>query len=108
MANTVKMKRPRFGKDAAEPSDGVVHDERGNAVWKWGRDVDPLRDDHHGELSIATTGSHRPSATAKNPGITQGYSPYNQGPAKKVSPKEKAQPSRAVELDRANHDVGQA
>lgn len=83
---------PEIDRPAAtgrQPSGRIIHDERGNAVWKWGGDtsttdstsgvlehIDPLdlKVEGQGSGSGRSSGSRAPVFDAGG-----GYDPYNQG-----------------------------
>ena len=86
--DTEKMKRPAFAKPSSGPSGRVVHDDRGNAVWEWGQNRDPIIDEVQSTLSLATTGSHVPG-TRHRADTNHSHSPYDKPLVKKPAPKRK-------------------
>ncbi len=88
MVDKAKMKSPAFTKPSSAPSGRVVHDDRGNAVWEWGPNSEPISDEAHSTLSIATMGSHV-LASQHRPEVSQGHSPYDKPLVKKPAPKSK-------------------
>ena len=88
MVDTAKMKRPAFAKPRSGPSGRVVHDDRGNAVWEWGRNSEPISDEVQSTLSVATTGSHAQN-TQGLPDVSHSHSPYDKPLVKKPAPKSK-------------------
>ena len=88
MVDTAKMKRPAFAKPSAGPSGRVVHDDRGNAVWKWGRNSELISDEVQSTLSVATTGGHAQN-TQDLLDVSHGHRPYDKSLVKKPAPKRK-------------------
>ena len=88
MVDTVKIKRPSTGESDSVPSGRVIHDERGNAGWKWGLNTEPNPGEATAGLSIATTGGHESGAWSERRGAP-GHSPYDKGAVKKPVAKRK-------------------
>ena len=89
LAEPVAPETDRLATTGRQPSGRIVHDERGNAVWKWGGDtsttdsttgvleyIDPLDLKVEGQDSEPgrSGGSRAPVFDAGG-----GYDPYNQG-----------------------------
>ena len=76
---------PEFDHTATIPAGRIVHDERGNALWKWRGDTDS-DDEPSGVLKyvdpadLTVEGGKRSGGTADGGG---GYDPYNQGKPRK-------------------------
>ena len=87
MVDTVKMRRPAFQHDAAEPSGRVEHDDRGNAIWHWSEDVlhqEPMRYSPGFELADAGTEGEGEVVTTdlgqyRQVSAKGGYNPYESG-----------------------------
>ena len=86
--DTAKMKRPAIAKPTLGPSGRVVRDDRGNAVWEWGRNSEPIIDEVQSTLSLATTASHV-TGTRHRPNANHSHSPYDKPLVKKPAPKSK-------------------
>ena len=80
MVDTIKMRKPNFAAGRTNPSGRVAHDDRGNAVWQWGKD-DPLRAALESSgLSLADEEPPAsPLVTLKRVNAVKGYNPYESG-----------------------------
>jgi len=68
-----------------EPAGRIIHDERGNAVWKWVGDVSStgtgsgiLKHLDPNDLKIEGQGEGPGASTSRAPDPGRGYDPYNQ------------------------------
>ena len=81
MVDTVKILRPEFASEADNPTGRVAHDERGNAVWKWSRDLEVLP--FQFDASTLTVADDAPSpvgnVTVNKVAVKSGYNPYESG-----------------------------
>ena len=72
---------PEIDHTATIPAGRIVHDERGNALWKWRGDTDSSDDEPSGVLKhvdlsdLTVEGGKRGGGAADGGG---GYDPYNQ------------------------------
>jgi hypothetical protein len=74
---------PEMDHTATIPAGRIVHDERGNALWKWRGEETDLSDEESGVLKYIdsadlTVEGGKPTETPDSNG---GYDPYNQGKA---------------------------
>jgi hypothetical protein len=73
---------PDIDHTATIPAGRIVHDERGNALWKWRGDThDDISDESSGILKYVDPADLTVEG-GKPPGATDsggGYDPYNQG-----------------------------
>jgi hypothetical protein len=73
---------PEMDHTATIPAGRIVHDERGNARWKWRGDDTETLDEQSGVLKhidatdLTVEGGGKPTGTVDSGG---GYDPYNQG-----------------------------
>jgi len=89
LGEPVAPETDRLAATGRQPSGRIIHDERGNAVWKWIGDtsttdsssgilkhIDPLdlKVEGQGSVSGRSSGSGAPAFDAGG-----GYDPYNQG-----------------------------
>ena len=81
------LEAEEFGPAGRLPSGRIVHDERGNAVWKWGGDTSAtdstpgvLEEVDPTDLTVEGSGPGR-SSGGRAPVFDAGggYDPYNQG-----------------------------
>ena len=78
MTDTAKSRKPNFASRAIAGSGRVTHDDRGNAVWQWGRDREEVQGglDHLG-LSVADDAASPDVKIKVNPQAAKsGYNPY--------------------------------
>ena len=81
VVDTVEILRPDFAKDDDNPTGRVAHDERGNAVWKWSRDLAVLPFQfEQPALSVAEDApSPVGNVTINKVATKTGYNPYESG-----------------------------
>jgi len=81
VADTVKIPTPEFVAEADNPTGRVAHDDRGNAVWKWSRDLEVLP--FQFDASKLTVAEDAPSpvgnVTVNKAAVKSGYNPYESG-----------------------------
>jgi hypothetical protein len=75
---------PEMDHTATIPAGRIVHDERGNALWKWRGDETDSSDEQSGVLKYIdstdlTVEGGKPAGIPDSGG---GYDPYNQGRAR--------------------------
>jgi hypothetical protein len=103
MSTSAKDKKTAETKDASPEAGRIVHDSRGNAVWKWGKGSDSsstattskmLRKLDIGNLRLedaAQAESPPETKTANKKGATgygPGYNPYDRtAPVRRMPPK---------------------
>lgn len=105
MSTSGKDRKTPDAKDAPSQAGHIVHDSRGNAVWKWDKDNDPsstastskmLRKLDIGSLRVedaapteARTGAGAPNEPKKKgSGYGPGYNPYDRtAPVKRMPPR---------------------
>jgi hypothetical protein len=78
VVDTVKQRKPDFASVKSSPSGCVSRDDRGNAVWQWGRG----REEMHGNvnhLGLTVGDDSQPPDTNSQPLKSVG-NPYNSGP----------------------------
>lgn len=106
MSNSGKDKKTPEADDGASQAGRIVHDSRGNAVWKWDKGSDPastastskmLKQLDIGDLRVedAAPGESAPAmAERKNgSGYGPGYNPYDRtAPVRRMPPRK--EPSR--------------
>jgi hypothetical protein len=78
----MQPEEPEMDHTATIPAGRIVHDERGNALWKWRGDNTGSTDEPSGVLKYIdpadlTVEGGKPAGTP--PDSSGGYDPYNQG-----------------------------
>jgi len=96
LVDTIKMRRPIFADTGEGLSTGVTgrvdHDERGNAVWEWAKNIPGAAIENTG---LAIVDDDRPLALAtvrlNKVAAKTGYNPYESGliEKKKAAPKKR-------------------
>ena len=79
----MQPKEPEMDHTATIPAGRIVHDERGNALWKWRGEETDSSDEESGVLKYIdsadlTVEGGKPAGIPDSSG---GYDPYNQGKA---------------------------
>jgi hypothetical protein len=77
----MQPEEPEMDHTATIPAGRIVHDERGNALWKWRGEETDSSDEESGVLKYIdsadlTVEGVKPAGTPDSSG---GYDPYNQG-----------------------------
>jgi len=85
----VEPQMDRSATSGRQPAGRIVHDERGNAIWKWGGDTSTthttsgiLKNLDPNDLKVEGQGGAWPGSSSSRtqvPDAGGGYDPYNQG-----------------------------
>jgi hypothetical protein len=86
---TTESQMDRSGISGPQPAGRIVHDDRGNAIWKWGGDTSTthttsgiLKHLDPNDLKVEGQGGAAPGSSrtpTRVPDAGGGYDPYNQG-----------------------------